>query len=206
MILDMTTTLRWTLLAAPLALVGYGTARIIGRLDDTYGPGLDWQLAHLFGLAGFVLFVPLVLGMRALLRGGPVRELAVGATLLGLAACVVQFAADMVEAFMAADSDELRSLQQDFSDLPGVQLAIYDVGPLFFFVGFVAVAVLAVRAGRLPWWSPVVLLLAFLLPVVGSLNLLPLTGLLMLAALLPLWRSLRDGAPPHATPGARSGV
>ncbi|MFI0791620.1 hypothetical protein ACH4OY_02800 [Micromonospora rubida] len=188
----MTKTARFALIAGPLALGGYGVARNIGKLDNVYGPGFDWQLAHFLGLAGFLLFVPLVLGLRTLLPAGTVREVAVGATLLGLATSMVQFGVDIVQAFMAADKEELRSLQHDFSGLPGVRPAIYDVGPLFFFVGIVVVAVLAARAGRLPWWSPVVLFVGVLLPLV-SLDLMPLAGLLMLVALLPLRRPFRQG-------------
>lgn len=191
MIVGMTRAATFALVAGPLALSGYGVARTIGRLDDVYGPGFDWQLAHVLGLAGFLLFVPLVLGLRALVPAGAVRDVAVGATLLGLAASVVQFGADIVLAFMAADKEELRSLQQDFAALPGVRPAIYDVGPLFFFAGIVVVAALAARAGRLPWWSPVALLVAVLLPPV-NLDLMPLAGLLMLVALLPLWQPIRQ--------------
>ncbi|SBV25106.1 hypothetical protein GA0070620_0575 [Micromonospora krabiensis] len=184
MIFDMTRAAKVALIAGPLALSGYGVARLIGRLDDAYGPGLDWQVAHVLGLAGFLLFVPLVLALRTLTRSGPVRELAIGATLLGLAATVIQFGADIVLAAMAADKEELRDLQGDFSALPGLRPVVYDVGPLLFFVGIVVVAVLAARARRLPWWSPVVLLVAVLLPPV-NLDLMPLAGLLMLVALLP---------------------
>jgi hypothetical protein len=190
MLMDMTKAVRFALIAGPLALGGYGVVRNIGKLDDVYGPGFDWQLAHLLGLAGFILFVPLVLGLRILLADGAVREVVVGATLLGLAACVVQFGADIVQALMATDKGELQILQRDFTSLPGVQAAVYDVGPLFFFLGIVVIAVLAARAGQLPWWSPAVLLAAVLLPVV-SLNLMPLAGLLMMVAMLPLTRRSR---------------
>ncbi|NBE82746.1 hypothetical protein [Micromonospora rubida] len=187
----MTKVAKFALIAGPLALGGYGVARNIGKLDNVYGPGFDWQLAHFLGLAGFLLFVPLALGLRTLLPAGAVREVAVGATLLGLSASIVQFGTDIVQAFMAADKEELRSLQHDFSGLPGVRPAIYDFGPLFFFVGIVVVAVLAAKAGRMPWWSPVVLFVGVLLSLV-KLDLMPLGGLLMLVALLPLRRPFRQ--------------
>jgi hypothetical protein len=183
----MTSTARFAVIAAPLAMAGYGVARLIGRLDDSYGPGFDWQLAHFLGLAGLLLFVPLVLGMRQLVAAGPAREVAVAVTLAGLAASIVQFGADIVQAFLAADRAELRSLQSDFSGLPGVQAAVYDFGPLCFYLGVVALAALVAQAGRLPWWSPALLLAAVLLPAV-TLDLMPLSGLLMLVALLPLRR------------------
>ncbi|MEU4424699.1 DUF4386 family protein [Actinoplanes sp. NPDC024001] len=191
----MTKATRFALFAAPLAMTGYGVVRYVGRLDDAYGPGFDWQLAHVLGLAGFVLFVPVVLGLRRMLPAGPWREVAAGAALFGLATSMVQFAVDIVQAFRAADKAELQSLQNDFTELPGVQAVIYDFGPLFFFVGLVTLAALAVRAGRLPWWSPVVLLIGVLLPLV-TLDLMPVTGVLTLAALLPLTREARREAAP----------
>jgi hypothetical protein len=193
MIIDMTKAMRFAPIAGPLALGGYGVVRNLGKLDNVYGPGFDWQLAHFLGLAGFLLFVPLVLALRTLLPAGAVREVVVGATLLGLAASVVQFGADIVQAFMAADREELRRLQHDFTGLPGVRAAFYDVGPLFFFVGIVVLAVLAARAGRLPWWSPVVLLVGVLLPPI-SLDLMPPAALLMVLAMLPLTRRSRQPA------------
>lgn len=171
------------LLAAPLAMTAYGIARIIGRLDGHYGPGPDWQIAHLLGLAGMILFVPVILGLRRQLGTG--RNLVTGITLIGLATTVVQFGADMLLALAATDRDDLRRLQQDFAALPAVQPTVYDVGPLLFFLGIVAMATMAAISHRLPWWSPATMLVAVLLPV-ADLNLMPLTGLLMLAALLPL--------------------
>ncbi|GAA0450765.1 hypothetical protein Aca07nite_55010 [Actinoplanes capillaceus] len=175
---------RAALLLGPLAMTAYGITRIIGRLDDQYGPGADWQLAHLFGLAGMLLFIPIIRHLRAHTRPGPLRETVTAATLLGLAASIIQFSADITQAAIAADRTELRSLQHGFTDLPGVQLAIYDIGPQLFFIGIV---ILAALTEPLPWWSPVLLLTAVLLAAV-DLNLLPLTGLLMLAALHPLTR------------------
>jgi hypothetical protein len=176
---------RFVLLAAPLAMTAYGITRIIGKLDGHYGPGADWQLAHLFGLAGMLLFVPVVLALRDPLPSGALRNAVTGITLTGLAATIIQFSADMLLALAAADRTELQTLQRDFSDLPGVRLAVYDLGPLLFFLGIVAMATLTARARHLPRWSPAVMLVAVILPA-ADLNLMPLTGLLMLAALLPL--------------------
>jgi hypothetical protein len=187
--------MRPALLAAPLAMTAYGVARIIGRLDGHYGPGPDWQIAHLLGLAGMILFVPVVLHLRRHLVTG--RNLVTGITLFGLATTVIQFSADMILAVAATDRDDLRRLQHAFAELPGVQPTVYDIGPMLFFIGIVTMAALAARARHLPWWSPATMLAAVLLPV-ADLNLMPLTGLLMLAALLPLHTGQRR--PAHTTP------
>jgi hypothetical protein len=197
---------RFALLAAPLAMTAYGITRIIGRLDGDYGPGADWQIAHLFGLAGMLLFVPVVLALRALIPGTAARNALTTVTLAGLAASVVQFSADMLLALASADRPELRTRQQEFSDLPGVQLAVYDAGPLLFFLGIVAMATLAATARHLPWWSPAVMLVAVILPA-ADLNLMPLTGLLMLAALHPLRQTQtprESHTPAHRAPAART--
>jgi hypothetical protein len=170
-------------IAAPLAMTAYGITRIVGRLDGDYGPGADWQLAHLFGLAGMILFIPVILTLRHHITAG--RNLVTAITLLGLTTTVVQFSADMLLALAATDRDDLRRLQHEFADIPGVQPAVYDIGPLLFFLGIVTMAALTARTRNLPWWSPATMLIAVLLPAI-DLNLMPLTGLLMLTALLPL--------------------
>ncbi|WP_433797006.1 hypothetical protein [Actinoplanes sp. CA-252034] len=222
------------LVAAPLAMTAYGIARILGRIDGHYGPGPDWQIAHLLGLTGMVLFIPVVLALRRHATTGQTPAtghtvtdgrttgrtvttgrtdrtdgLAVGrtlvttvtvtaaVTLLGLTATIVQFSADMLLAVAATDRDDLRRLQHDFSDIPGIQPAVYDFGPLLFFVGIVVMAALATRTRSLPRWSPALMLVAVLLPT-ADLNLMPATGLLMLAALWPL-RSRTSSTEPALT-------
>jgi len=186
--------MRFPLIFGPLGLVAYGVLRLLGQLDGDYGPGWDWQLAHLAGLAGMVFFVPAVLMLGRLLRRSPLRTGVVVVTLIGLAASMVQFGADMVEAFMATDHAELKSLQHDFTANPGVEPAFYTVGPQLFFLGLLVLTILLAVAGRLPWWSPVVLLAGLLLPPI-TLDLIPVAGLCMLVALLPARRSAPVEAP-----------
>src|SRR4051794_25820994 len=83
-------------IAAPLCMFCYGVIRIVGKMDGRYGPGLDWQAAHVANLAGLLLFVPLFLGLRRLVRPGWGRELAVATGLTGTVAFVVQFTVDIV--------------------------------------------------------------------------------------------------------------
>jgi hypothetical protein len=178
----------FTLIIGPLCLVAYGVLRLLGRLDGDYGPGWDWQLAHLAGLVGMVFFVPAVLRLGRLLPRSPWRTGAVAVTLIGLAASMVQFGADMVEAFMAADRAHLKSLQHAFTAVPGVEPAFYTVGPQLFFAGLLVLTILLAVARRLPWWSPVVVAAGIALPPV-TLNLISVAGLCMLAALYPARRA-----------------
>ncbi|WP_157641272.1 hypothetical protein [Longispora albida] len=186
---------RTALIAAPLAIVAYGVTRSLGKMDGHYGPGFDWQLAHIFALAGMVLFLPVVLLMRRLAKPGLARECVTGVTLAGLGAAIVQFGADIVQAFLAEDQADLKRLQHEFMDLPGVELAFYQVGPQLFFLGLVVLAAFLAVARRVPAWSPV-LILAGVLLVPVNLTFIIGTGLLMLVALLPLARAA--GTPARA--------
>lgn len=174
---------RITLATAPLFISLYGVLRLIGRAEDQYGPGLDWQAAHLAGPAGMALFVPVTLLLGRLFPRTPWRTVAVGLTLVGLVCTMVQFSADIVEGLMAADRAEMRDLSQQLRDLPGIDLGFYAVGPQLSFVGLLALVLLAVTR-RLPWWSPVMMLVGVVLPLV-TLDLIPVTGVLLTAALWP---------------------
>ncbi|MEU8074818.1 hypothetical protein AB0B31_05160 [Catellatospora citrea] len=190
------------LIAAPLLLAAYGLVRLVGKSDGVYGPGLDWQAAHLLALAGVILFVPAVLHLGSLLPRGPWRSGTVAVTLIGAVASMVQFGADIVFALRADDKAGMQALSGEFGDIPGVDLVVYQVGPQLFFVGLLVLTILAARARRLPWWSPVVLLVGIVAPPV-SLDLLPLSGLLILAALWPAARAAASTAAQGTAPRGR---
>lgn len=171
-------------IAGPVGIAAYGLVRLWGRSDGVYGPGFDWQAAHLVGLAGMVCFVPAVLALAGLLPRSPWRTGVVALTMVGLAATMVQFGADIVEGLLAADRAEMSALGADFKDIPGVEVAFYDVVPQFFFLGLVVLAGMLVVRRRLPWWSVPLLVVGIVAPAV-TLNLLPIGGLCILAALTP---------------------
>lgn len=177
-------------IAGPVGIAAYGLVRLWARSDGVYGPGIDWQAAHLVGLAGMVFFVPTVLALARLLPRSPWRTGVVALTLVGLAATMVQFGADIVEGLLAADRAEMSALGADFKDIPGVEVAFYDVVPQLFFLGLVVLAGMLAARRRLPWWSVPLLLAGIVLPVV-TLDLLPIGGLCMLAALAPALPALR---------------
>ncbi|MBM0230777.1 hypothetical protein JNW91_02120 [Micromonospora sp. STR1_7] len=179
--------------AGPVGIVAYGLVRLWGRSDDVYGPGLDWQAAHLAGLAGMVFFVPAVLALSRLLPRSGWRTGVVALTLVGLGASMVQFGADIVEGLLAADRAEMSALGRDFKDIPGVEVAFYDVVPQLFFLGLLVLTGMLAAKRQLPWWSVPLLLAGIVLPVV-TLDLLPVGGLLMLAAFAPVLPTLRREA------------
>ncbi|MET8547339.1 hypothetical protein [Micromonospora zamorensis] len=186
-------------IAGPVGIAAYGLVRLWGRSDGVYGPGFDWQAAHLVGLAGMVCFVPAVLALARLLPRSPWRTGVVALTMVGLAATMVQFGADIVEGLLAADRAEMSALGADFKDIPGVEVAFYDVVPQFFFLGLVVLAGMLVAKRRLPWWSVPLLVVGIVAPAV-TLNLLPIGGLCILAALTPALPAVA-GTPgvPHST-------
>ncbi|HEX5116871.1 MAG TPA: hypothetical protein VFW65_16895 [Pseudonocardiaceae bacterium] len=176
---------RLCLVAAPLGLFTYGILRWIGRLAQPYGPGPAWQVAHTAALIGIVLFVPAVIGLRRLLPAGPQREITVLGTLLGLAATAVQFAVDIGAATGAADHAAMVARTAAFASVPGVRLAVYQVGPALGYAGLVALAVLLVLAGRLRWWSVALVLAGVVLPVV-NLDLIAVGAVCLLTGFGPL--------------------
>ncbi|MET7959448.1 hypothetical protein [Micromonospora zamorensis] len=186
-------------IAGPVGIAAYGLVRLWGRSDGVYGPGFDWQAAHLVGLAGMVCFVPAVLALARLLPRSPWRTGVVALTMVGLAATMVQFGADIIEGLLAADRAEMSALGADFKDIPGVEVAFYDVVPQFFFLGLVVLAGMLVARRRLPWWSVPLLVVGIVAPAV-TLNLLPVGGLCILAALTPALPAVA-GTPgvPHST-------
>ncbi|MBP2189040.1 hypothetical protein [Nocardia goodfellowii] len=173
------------LVSAPLCIAGYGVIRLAGRADGHYGPGSDWQAAHLFGLLGMVLFIPVVRNLAAELPPSRPRTGIVVATLIGLAATIVQFTADISFAALADTKADMSRLSHQFSDIPGVRSAFYTVGPRLFFLGLIVLVCMLAWRKALPKWSPPLLLAGILLSAF-SLDFLPLTGAAILLALLPL--------------------
>ncbi|MEU7895820.1 hypothetical protein AB0B45_23560 [Nonomuraea sp. NPDC049152] len=180
---------RFAAVAAPLLMLAYGVIRLVGRMDGVYGPGLDWQAAHLANLAGLVLFVFLVLGIRRLLPRSVGRETVVAVTLVGAGASIVQFVVDIAWGLLAADKAGMRELSRQFRALPGVDLAFYQVGPQLLYVGVVVLTGMLAYRRLLPWWSVGLVLVSSLLPV-ATLDLLPVAAAGYLVALLPLRRRL----------------
>jgi hypothetical protein len=187
---------RLAVVAAPLCMLAYGVIRLIGRMDGTYGPGADWQAAHLANLAGLILFVFLVFGIRRLLTPCPRRDAVTSATLVGAAASIVQFVADIMECLLAADKAKMRELSRQFHALPGVDLAFYQVRPQLHYVGTIALTALLAHERKLPWWSVAPVLVSSLLPLV-TLDLIPLSAAGYLIALIPLWRRLERPVSTH---------
>jgi hypothetical protein len=172
---------------APALTVVYGLVRLLDGTDGQFGPGFLWTLGHAAFLAALILFAFVLLAARRMAGGGAVATAALGAGLVGLACSIVQISIDIVVGLVADDKAAMRQMFGAVRDVPGVAFAVYGPGPALFYLGLLALVVhLAVRRA-VPVWAPVALLLG-IGTAVTSLDLLPLAGLLILAALAPLVR------------------
>ncbi|MEU6844475.1 hypothetical protein ABZ930_21650 [Streptomyces sp. NPDC046716] len=176
-------------IVGPALFGAYGVIRLLDGLDGTKGPGLAWTTGHLCFLVGLGFFARAFFAMRA--AAGRSDRWATGglvAALAGSFALAVQFGVDIVTGLMAADHAEMARLSDHFGSLPGAELAFYAVGPMFFFIGQVVLAVRLYALRRLPVWAPCLIFAASLLPLTTK-DLIPLGAVLMLLGYAPLWRS-----------------
>ncbi|NEA31292.1 hypothetical protein [Streptomyces sp. SID13031] len=183
-----------TLVLSPLLLTAYGLVQWIDGADGEYGPGPAWTAGHLLFLAGFLLFaVVLVTIRRMVISARLVASIALVAGLLGVLSFVRIIMIDLLVALRSSDHQMMSDLRDAYDRWPGdlgVYDALYPVGPLLFLCGLHALMVLLVLQGRLPLWSPAVLVLG-VSAIVAGLNLMPLSGALILASLVPLLQSAR---------------
>lgn len=169
--------IRFSALSAPLLLLLYGVLRMLDGLDGQRGPGLAWNAGHTLFFAAFVLLGVLTVGLYRLVpaREGPTRAVAGVATAAGLfgAACFLWV--------IAGD------LSADFRDAAPLPDALKLLGPLLFQFGMLTLLVMlaTLRPRRLPAWSPVLVIVGFLLVGV-NLDLIPVGALVVLAGLAPL--------------------
>lgn len=174
-------------LAAPALTVGYGLVRLLDGLDGPHGPGFLWTLGHLAFLAALILFLPVLLAVRRMVGGGAVATTAAVAGMAGVGCALVQICIDIVVGVAADDRAAMGRMFSDVQDVPGVALVVYGPGPALFYLGLVALAVHLAVARVATAWTPVLMVLGIGVTL-ADLDLLPVGGLLMLAALAPLAR------------------
>ena len=158
-------------IGGPLFLLAYGLLRLVDGLDGSRGPGWAWNIGHTCFLVAFLMFGALVWKLR------DVSPVAAGAALAGSAAFVWVILGDL------------------FADLPGLPDPLMVAGPLLFQLGVLTLLIVLAGRRHLPAWSPVLVLVGFVLFVV-DLDLLPLGALFLLAGLAPLASRRVDVAAP----------
>ncbi|MFI7540818.1 hypothetical protein [Actinoplanes sp. NPDC049599] len=173
---------RFCAFAAPALMLVYALLRVVDGLDGDRHNGPAWDLGHLAFFVAIALFAVLALALRALDRPATARRVLVDAAtaaVLAGAAC-----------FLWVITGDLSAGFHEAAPLPA---ALELIGPLLFQAGLLILLVRLVLAGRLPAWSPIVVLLGF--AAIGiNLDLLPLGSVLVLAALLPLALGRSEGS------------
>ena len=160
---------------APILLFFYGVLRLVDGRDGDHGPGLAWNVGHILFFAAFMLFAVLTLGLRRLVADGAtparraVASAATAVALFGVACFLWVIAGDL------------------FDTVPDLPDAVQLVGPLTFQLGTLVLMGQLVAVRRLRVWSPVLLIVGFVLIAV-DLDLLPVAALFILGALAPLAR------------------
>ena len=157
---------------APALMLVYGVCRWGDGLDGDRGNGWAWDIRHVAFYIAVALFAVLADRLRRALPG-TVTVVAEAVTLFGAACMLWVITDDLFEAW---------------PDLPA---ALNITGSALFEIGLLALLVRHVVARRLPVWSPVLVLLGFT-SIVVSLDLLPLSAILVGAGLLPLTRTGRN--------------
>ena len=154
------------LIVAPVLLLAAWV--ILWPLDGRDGPGLGWTAAHLSWIAAFGLLAYGCVHVRRHLRAASdgrhaVVDVATAVTMVGLITGTAQMVVDLIAGFGSSTRAEIDTLSDRMTDAPGVDLLLYDVGPLLFFVGMFALLVVAAVRRQVGPASPVLFLTGFVL-------------------------------------------
>lgn len=190
------------MLAAPVFVFLYGLIRLFG---GQHGPSFGWTVGHLIFLVGLALFAPVVVELRRQVRRGSwhwklladVSALVAG---LGLMAQFVQIVIDLMAGTQSGSRATMDAYFDRVQAVPGVEPAIYTVGPVLFYVGLLALsALLAIqRPNRWTIAAAVLVGVGVTLPAI-SLDLIPVGAVSLLLGLagpgVQLLRNYPSGAP-----------
>ncbi|MFD5321952.1 hypothetical protein [Streptomyces sp. NPDC127098] len=179
--------------AAPLLITAYGLIRALDGLDGERGPGPAWTTGHLAFLLALLLFVPVLREMRRLTGGRALATATLVIALVGVTCSLAQVSIDLVIGLLAADHDDMRRMFTDVHNLPGMDVAVYEAGPVLFFLGLLVLACHLAAARAVPAWRAAAVSLAVLVAPI-DLDLLPAVGLLLLVGLAPFPRGARPAA------------
>jgi hypothetical protein len=162
--------------AAPLLLLLYGFFRYLDGLDGHRGSGPYWTVGHIFFLVSMVLLAVLMVGLRGLVtRLRPLATGAAVAAILGICGFLWSVLGDLFDGF------------------PSLAGPLRAVTPALFQIGALVLLVQLAVARRVPFWTPVLMLVGFSLIGI-DLDLLPLGAVVVFIGLLPLAR--RSGGLP----------
>jgi hypothetical protein len=190
------------MLAAPVFVLLYGLIRLFG---GRHGPSFGWSVGHLIFLVGIALFAPVVVELRRQVRRGSwlwklLADLSALVAGLGLLAQFVQIVIDLMAGTRGGNSASMDAYFDRVQAIPGVEPAIYTVGPVLFYVGLLALAVLLAIQQPSRWTVAAAVLVGFgvMMPAI-SLDLIPVGAVLLLLGLagpgVQLLRNYPSGTP-----------
>ncbi|GAA2229781.1 MULTISPECIES: hypothetical protein [Kitasatospora] len=173
-------------IAAPALFGVYGVIRL---LPGSRQPGPGWTVGHLCLLGALLTFGVVFRDLYRVLaeRGRVAAVLGYGTAMVGTATGVGQVLIDLYSGFRADTLAEQNRFFAEVQSYPGVLPIFYQVLPVFFHLGLLAmVIVLAVRR-RLPFWSPLAIL-AGVVAMAASMDMMTVGVAFYALALLPLYR------------------
>ncbi|WP_412543067.1 hypothetical protein R8Z50_11470 [Longispora sp. K20-0274] len=179
--------LRFAFVAAPLLTLTYGIARFLDGLDGQRGSGFFWNFGHLAFLVALAYFAQAFVEIRALLGRSIGATVAAAIGFVGIVCAGAQFAIDIFLGLAYSDREAMNAAFDHIQGLPGVQAAVYDFGPLLFFVGQITLSVLLAKAGRLRWFAPLLVVADLMVPFADK-DLIPLGAICLLISYWPLAR------------------
>lgn len=177
--------------AAPVFLFAYGICHLLDGRQGFYGPGIYWTVGHVFFILAFVAFALVAWELKDHAGGGKKRRFAVAAALLTILGAIVFVrvgAIDLTTGMLAPSHAAMASISARLNGWPDPRLlAWWRLGPILFQVGLMSLLILLACVGRLPWWSPILVLLGFL-AIAYNLNLLAVGAALIGMGFFPLLR------------------
>ena len=143
------------------------------------GSNQAWVPAHLLMLGSLYCYVAVILGANQLLgihKGlwGVLGDGATALALVGLLLLVSQITIDIAVGLLTSTPYEMDQMFGKIRANPGMEYAVYSIGPLLFFLGFLLVILLLARFQVLAHWGAGLAVAGIIFGIVGNgLNLLP---------------------------------
>lgn len=142
----------FSLVAGPaLWFVGWVLMRVKGHV----GSGAAWTAAHALWIAAFALFGFAMVALHRSVRPETVGVKAISVTGLivgigGMLAVLAQMVIDIYVGFAVSATQTSGELYDKFFDIPGVEILVFQIGPLLLYVGLIILPIVAAARRAIP--------------------------------------------------------
>ena len=165
------------------------------RLGGGGGDEPLWTIAHLIWLPSYAALALGYIGVHSLIRAERSAErllagFGVVLAAVGGMAVSAQMVIDLVVGLSTSDQAGMGERFDDVQAAPGVEAAVYTVGPSLLFVGMMILTLHAAARRRLPVYAPVLVASAVAISGLEQAVEVPLR-LMMAAAVILLWFAAR---------------